>query len=287
MKYVKTNDIQSILKWAILYLEKNGIKNPKISAERLLSDIVKIKKSDLFLHFNKTILAEDLKKFKKFIYKRSKKEPMEYIIGKIDFYGCEILVNRNVLIPRVETEVLVDYITNKLKKEDLEDKILFDICAGSGAIAIALKKRFPKLKVICSDISKKALDVAKKNAKLNKVNIFFKRGNLFKPFKNVKADFIVSNPPYVSEIEYDSLDYEVKNFEPKKALIAKDSGLEFYKKIEREIFKYTKPNAKLFFEIRFNQKKNVLDIFSDKKYLLKDVIKDFSKKDRFFFVEIE
>jgi len=287
MKNFQTPNIESILKWAVIFLEKNKIKNAKISAQRLLSFVLKIKKSDLFLHFNKKVLQEDFNKFKKLIYRKSKNEPLEYIIGKVDFYGCDIIVNKHVLIPRVETEILVDLICKKLEKENLDGKILFDICTGSGAIAIALKKRFPKLKILASDISKRALKVAKKNAELNGVNIFFKHGDLFHPFKNIKADFIVSNPPYVSEIEYNQLQEDVKNFEPKRALIAKDRGLGFYKKIEKEIFKYAKKKTKIFFEIGFSLGKDLKNIFSDKKYLLKDIIKDFSKKDRFFFVEIE
>ena len=196
-------------------------------------------------------------------------------------------MDKNVLIPRVETEILVDLIAQKLGEENLDNKVLFDICTGSGCIGIALKKRFPKLKVFVSDISKKALNMAKINAEKNDVNIFFKLGDLFTPFKNLKADFIVSNPPYVSEEEFMYLEKEVKTFEPKKALIAKDSGLEFYKRIEKKIFQYANKNAKLFFEIGYTQKKDIINIFSSEKYVSKQVIKDFSKKDRFFFVEIE
>ncbi|NGX35033.1 MAG: Release factor glutamine methyltransferase [Candidatus Anoxychlamydiales bacterium] len=288
MKFIlKKTDIPSLLKTATEFLNEKKIKNAKISAEILLSHILKIKRSDLFLNFDKTLVEDDIKKYEHFIKRRAKKEPIEYITGKVDFYGCEILVDKNVLIPRVETEILVDLICKKLEKDNLDGKILIDLCTGSGVVAIALKKRFPRLKVMGGDISKKAFNIAKKNAKLNNVNAFFELGDLLKPFKNVKADFIVSNPPYVSEIEYLALDEDVKNFEPKKALIAKDGGLEFYKKIEKQIFTYVNPKAKLFFEIGYLQKKEVLNIFSDKKYVLKQVIKDFSKKDRFFFVEIE
>ena len=287
MKIFNSKDFESVLRSAIEFLDEKNIKNAKFSAEILLAHILKIKKSDLFLNFNKNFLNEDLKKYWKLIQRRSKKEPIDYIIGRIDFYGCEIIVDKNVLIPRVETEILVDLICKKLENEVLDGKTLIDVCTGSGAIAIALKKRFPKLKVFAVDISKKAIKIAKKNAHLNGVNIIFKIGDLLDPLEDIRADVIISNPPYVSEIEFKSLDEDVKNFEPKKALIAKDSGLEFYKKIEKQIFKYTKPKAKLFFEIGFSQKKDVLKIFSDKKYVLKQVIKDFSKKDRFFFVEIE
>ncbi len=287
MTNLRSKDVLSILKSAKDFLDRKKIKNAKVSAETLLSHVLKIKRSDLYLHFDKAVLEKDLKKFKSLIKRRSKKEPLEHIVGKIDFYGCEIFVDKNVLIPRVETEILVDLICKKLENEVLQNKILIDICTGSGAIAIALKKRFPKLKVLAVDISKKALDVSKKNANLNKVNILFKQGDLLTPFKNIKADFIVSNPPYVSTVEFDTLDEEVKNFEPKIALIAKDEGLEYYKRIEKQIFKHTKPKAKLFFEISNKIKKDILKIFSDKKYVLKQVIKDFSKKDRFFFIEIE
>ncbi|NGX50070.1 MAG: Release factor glutamine methyltransferase [Candidatus Anoxychlamydiales bacterium] len=287
MKNFQSKDMLSVLKSAIEFLDDKNIKNAKISAETLLAHVLKIKKNDLFLNFDKTLLNEELKNFEKLIQRRSKKEPVEYIIGKIDFYGCEIIVDKNVLIPRVETEILVDLICKKLEKENLDGKILIDICTGSGAIAIALKKRFPKLKVYGVDISKKALEIAEKNAHLNDVNILFKKGDLLSPFENIRADFIVSNPPYVSEIEFKTLDDDVKSFEPKIALVAKKSGLEFYKKIEKQIFKYTKPKTKLFFEIGSSQKNDVLNIFSDKKYVLNEVIKDFSKKDRFFFVEIE
>ncbi|NGX62633.1 MAG: Release factor glutamine methyltransferase [Candidatus Anoxychlamydiales bacterium] len=287
MKIFDQNSILSLIKSAILFLEKQNIQNAKNSAEVLLSDILKIKKNDLYLYYENKVSKKDIEKFQKLIFKRSKKEPLEYILKKIDFYGCSLEVNKHVLIPRVETEILVDLIAQKLETENLDNRVLFDICTGSGCIGIALKKRFPKLKVFVSDISKKALNVAKINAKKNLVNIFFKLGDLLTPFKNLKADFIVSNPPYVSEEEFMHLDEDIKTFEPKKALIAKDSGLEFYKKIEKKIFQYANKNAKLFFEIGYTQKKDIINIFSSEKYVSKQVIKDFSKKDRFFFVEIE
>lgn len=287
MKNFEKNDVQAILRAAIFILEKNKIKNAKLSCATLLSYVLKIKKNDLYLYFDKIVLKEEETIFKALIQRRAKNEPLEYIIGKVDFYGCTLFVDRNVLIPRVETEILVDLIAKKLRQENLKNKILFDVCTGSGAIGIALKKKFPSLKVFVSDISEEALKVAKKNAKTNGVNIFFKRGDLLAAFRNLKADFIVSNPPYVSEKEFEGLDEDVKNFEPKISLIAKDEGLEFYKKIEKEIFNFSKPKAKLFFEIGYKQKRQVLKIFSSKKYVLKEVIKDFSKKDRFFFVEIE
>ncbi len=281
------NNTGFILNKAIRFLEKKSIKNAKVSAEYLLSHILQINKSDLYLHSDKLISEKLEEEFNQLINRRAKKEPIDYILGEINFYGCNFLINTNVLIPRQETEILVDLLSKVLEKENIKNKILFDICSGSGCIGISLKKKFKDLKVYLSDISKNALIVAKLNAKKNNVNVFFKNGNLLKPFTNLKADYIVCNPPYVSQKEFLNLDEDVKSFEPKKALIAKDEGLEFYKKTEKEIFKFLRPKAKLFFEIGYKQKNDILNIFSSKKWKNKKVFQDFSGKNRFFFVEIE
>ena len=279
--------ILNLLKSATSFLEKKGIKNAKVSANFLLGHVLKIKANDLALHSETKVSKKEIEQFQALIERRSKHEPLEYILEEIDFYGCKFLINSDVLIPRQETEILVEMIAKKLEKENLEDKILFDICTGSGCIGIALKKRFPKLKVYLSDISKKALDIAKKNAKKNGVNVFFKEGDLFLPFTNLKADFIVCNPPYVSEEDLKTLDKDVFGFEPEIAISAKDKGLEFYKRIFNEIFDYVNKGAKVFFEIGQNQGKDLLNIFSSPKCKSKKVYQDYSSKDRFFFVEIE
>lgn len=279
--------ILNLLKSATSFLEKKGIKNAKVSANFLLGYVLKIKANDLALYSGTKVSKKEIEKFKDLIERRAKNEPLEYILEKIDFYGCKLFINSDVLIPRQETEILVEMIAKKLEKENLEGKTLFDICTGSGCIGIALKKRFPKLKVYLSDISKKALDVAKKNAKKNGVNVFFKEGDLFLPFKNLKADFIICNPPYVSEEEYRSLDKDVYGFEPEIAISAKDKGLEFYKRIYNQIFDYVNKSAKVFFEIGQNQGDDMLNIFTSNKCKNKKVYQDYSSKERFFFVEIE
>jgi len=281
------NTIQNLLKTAILYLEQKGIKNAKISAEVFLSYILKIKKNELPLFWQKSISDEEKKIFDEYIQRRANKEPIDYIIGEIEFYGCNFSLTRDVLIPRQETEILVDLVSSDLEKDNLEDKILFDICTGSGSIGISLKKKFENLKVYLSDISKKALDIARTNAKKNSVRVILKEGDLLLPFDDIKADFVICNPPYVSSEEYEHLDEDVKNFEPKKALIAKDRGLEFYSRIEKEIYNYLRPKAKLYFEIGNSQKEDIIKIFSSNKWKTKKVYKDFSAQDRFFFVEIE
>jgi len=280
--------LKDLLLSSIVFLKKKKIKNPIISSEIFLSNVLKIKRNELHLYLDKKLCQKKINKFQEMIERRSKKEPIEYILGEVDFYKCNLKVNSDVLIPRQETEILVDLISKELEKENyLKSKTLFDVCTGSGAIGLALKKRFNDLTVFLSDISKKALDVAKKNAKRNKLNVHFKEGDLFTPFLKIKADFVVCNPPYVSESEYKLLDEDVKDYEPEIALIAKDSGLEFYKRIEKNIYNFLKPKAKIFLEIGHNQKNNIKKIFSHKKWRKKKIICDYSKKNRFFFVEIE
>lgn len=280
-------NIQIILNEAIAFLQKNGIANSRVTAETLLAFVLKISVSDLYLKREQVVTNVDFDKFHELLLRRSKKEPLDYILGEINFFGCKFLVNSNVLIPRQETEILVDKVSDILKKEDLKGKTIFDICCGSGCIGISLKKKFNDLKIYLSDISKNALLVAKENAKKNSVNVFFKEGDLLNPFDNLKADYIVCNPPYISNEEFLTLDDDVALFEPKIALVAKDKGLEFYKRIEKDIFKYLNRGAKLFFEIGYMQKDDILKIFSSKKWKNGQVIDDFSNKNRFFFVEIE
>lgn len=279
--------LKNVLNQAVDLLESFNILNSKFSSEMLLSSVLQIKRADLYLFFNKRLTAKEIKQFHAFIERRKNNEPLEYIIGSLDFYGVKISVNKNVLIPRVETELLVDEIATLLEKENLDGKVLLDICCGSGCIGISLKKKFPKLKVFILDISKEALEIAKKNASQNKVEVFFKQGDLLNPIDNIKADFAVCNPPYVSKKEYDSLDASVKDFEPKTALVAKEDGLEFYKRLEKDLKKYLRPKAKIFFEIGYKQKEDILKIFCSSEWKNKKVIKDYSSTNRFFFVEIE
>ncbi len=269
------------------FLNKKKVLDPKRSSETIFSKVLKYKISDLYLHYDEKINDEKLKIINEALEKRANNEPIEYIFSEAQFYGCDLFISKDVLIPRQETEILVDLIVKKLEKEDLGNKILWDICTGSGCIAIAIKNKFPKLNVHMSDISKKAIDIAMFNAKKNNVTINAKVGDLFFPFKNEKTDFLIVNPPYVSEKEFIELDKDVKNYEPKHALTAKNDGLEFYEKIADDLSFYIKPGGKIFFEIGKDQGKKVQNIFLQKLSILGEIIHDYSGHDRFFFLDIE
>lgn len=280
--------VKELFSESLSLLEEKKILCPKKSLERLLGYFLDCNPSDIYLFFEKKI---DSQKFRHLLEKRLASIPVEYILEIVSFYNLEFKVTPDVLIPRVETELLVDLVIKDLESQDLKNKILWDVCTGSGCIGISIKKRFPELCVVLSDICPRALDIAKENAKTNNADVKFMLGNFLEPFLGLKADFVVSNPPYISEEEFEFLDQDVKNFEPKKALVAVEDGLNFYKRFKNECFRYLNPKGKAFFEIGFNQKKALENLFfEDKKStssLLLKFIKDYSGQDRFFFLDIE
>lgn len=209
-------------------------------------------------------------------------EPVQYIVGDVDFYGNIIKVNKNVLIPRRETEELVEKVLKRIQVFDIP--VIADVGTGSGAIAITLAKKLNTL-VYASDISLKALEVAKENVAINKANVTFFEGDMLIPYieNNIKLDVIVSNPPYIKEDE--KIEDIVKNNEPHLALYAKNNGLEFYDSILKNASYVLKDKYLIAFEIGVDQGKNIEALA--KKYLSNSIVeieKDLSGKDRFIFV---
>ena len=237
-------------------------------------------------------MKEDIEYLKKYLHpgedlskaiKRLEQgEPVQYIVGDVNFYGNIIKVNNNVLIPRPETEELVEK-TSILIKELFSDNInILDIGTGSGCISIALKKLFPNSIVEGIDISEEALEIAKDNAKENNVDINFYQSDIFSNINN-KYDCIISNPPYLKEGDY-IMDI-VKNNEPHLALYAEEKGLYFYKIILKEANKYLKERFIIALEIGENQKEDILKI-AEKYFPNANIIsdKDLRKLDRFIFI---
>lgn len=256
-------------------------KNLKINKEKeyLLKYYVKLTKAEV--KNEKKISLFKLIKYKIGCL-RSKKEPLQYIVGTINFYGYEYKVNKNVLIPRFETEELVEN-TIKYIKENFNNKVkVLDLCTGSGCIGITIKKELKEnVDVTISDISKKALRVAKINSKGENIKII--RSDIFDNI-NDKYDIIISNPPYIS---YDEKIMDiVKKNEPNIALYAEDNGLYYYKEIIKEINKHIKNKFLIAFEIGERQASDIKRII-DKKLKNVNIIikKDISGKDRMIFIE--
>ena len=246
----------------------------------LLSNTLNVQKEYLISHDKEELTNEQEREFLIKINKLKQNEPLQYITGKQFFFGMEFKVNENVLIPRFDTEVLVQSVIDycKEKKPNGELKIL-DLCTGSGIIGIALAKNIEKSKVYVSDISYKALEIAKENANKNNVNITCIESNLFEKINENEFDIIVSNPPYIERNIIPTLDEEVKK-EPIIALDGGNSGLDFYENISKEAKRYLKSNGCIFFEIGYNQRVAVTEILKKNGFIKIECIKDLNGLDR-------
>lgn len=276
-----------VLKLSTSYLEQRGIKNARRQAEEIISDALGLQRLELYLQFERPMVESELELCRERLARRAKGEPIQYIRGEVEFLDCSFRVTPSALIPRQETEILVDKIIHDLSKCDLNEKSLWDICCGTGCIGIALKKRFPNLTVVLSDISPEALQLAQENAKRNNVDVAFLKGDLLVPFAGKMTDYIVCNPPYVAENEYAGLDIEVRGHEPRLALIGGPTGLEFYERLAAELPRHMKPAGKVWFELGKGQGSAIQNIFNKLPAKVSRIEQDWAGHDRFFFLEIE
>lgn len=279
--------IGEIIKLSAQFLEERGIKRARREVEEILAHVLQKKRIDLYMHFELPMQERELEMLRSHLKRRAKNEPVAYILGEIPFFHCSILTTSSALIPRQETEILLSKVSEKLEKQNLEGKIAWDICTGSGCLGIGLKKKFPVLEISLSDLSADALELAKKNAERNGVAASFYQGDLLKPFTGKKADFILCNPPYVREEEYAALDASVRDFEPRLALVGGSSGLEFYARLAKELPAHLNPHAQLFLEIGTGQGEQVLALFQESCWKEKRIEKDWAGHDRFFFLEFQ
>ncbi|HSW86391.1 MAG TPA: peptide chain release factor N(5)-glutamine methyltransferase [Rhabdochlamydiaceae bacterium] len=279
--------VGEVLNLSIKYLQDRNVMRPRRQAEELLSSLLKMQRIDLYMQFDRPLEENELSIFREWVGRRGKGEPLDYILKVRHFFNCALEVCPSVLIPRQETEILLDKVCERLQHLDLTGKVAWDLCTGSGCIGIGLKKKLPQLEVTVSDISPEALEIAKKNIESNNVDVAIVKGNLLDPFKDRKADIIICNPPYVSEEEYAALDHEVRDFEPKIALVGGPTGAECYARLAEELPRYLNPKGRAFFEIGASQGQKVFSLFNATCWKRKIIEKDWSGQDRFFFVEIE
>ncbi len=269
------------------FLKEKGIRNYRREAQDLLSDALNLSRVQLYLEHDRPLTDDELTLLRGRLQRRAKGEPGAYIHGSVKFLKESIQVTPSVLIPRQETEILTDKVLKSLAKDLLTGKILWDVCCGSGCIGIAIKKAFPALQVFSSDISSEALEVARTNGRENKVDIEFLQGDLLTPFHGLKADYIVCNPPYVSEQEWKNLEMEVKDHEPFLALVSGPTGLEFYQRLSQDLEHYLNPEGKVWFEMGMAQAESIKSLFHRPPWKNIEHETDWAGRDRFFFLEIE
>ena len=250
---------------------------------RIIIEYITGRSYHLLLTDNKEFTDDELKQLEGILRRLKEYEPIQYITEKTEFFGLPFCVNKNVLIPRPETEELVELILNDNKGSDLK---VLDIGTGSGAIAIALAKHLKNAKVYALDISFMALDVAVLNSKINSVDITFKRTDILKDYPIEEFDIIVSNPPYIMEDEKALMEQNVLAYEPHSALfVPNDDALLFYNRIADVASDILKPNGKLYFEINQAKGNEVMKMLENKGYLNTNVFQDLNKNDRIIRAE--
>ena len=275
--------VREILQLSTSHLEKCGIRNSRRQAEEVMSNALEMPRMDLYMQIDRPLTEKEIDSCRAALKRRSEREPPQYIRGLVEFYHCTFKVCPDVLIPRQETEILVDQIAKSLKNEN--SPVLWDICCGSGCIGIALKKEFPDLKVVLSDLSKEALLVAEENANGNQTEVELLNGDLLAPFEGRKADYVICNPPYISEQEYTALDPEVREYEPRMALVAGAKGFEFYQRLATELPQYLNNGATVWLEIGATQGQGVKEIFNESCWKEFEIKQDWAGHDRFVQVK--
>ena len=279
-KDYKTENLD-IFNKSVEYLKKNGVPSALVDTEYIFSEALKVSRNTLKYSMSREIKEEDKNKIREMLMLRAKnRKPLQYILGEWEFYGLPFKVRENVLIPRPDTEILVEQCIQLMR--EIEEPNILDIGSGSGAISIAIANELKSSSVTGVDINEDAIRLANENKVLNKVeNVNFMKSDLFEKLdEDFKYDLIVSNPPYITKDEYETLMPEVKNFEPKNALTDLGDGLYFYREISKKAEAYLKDTGYLAFEIGYKQAKDVSKILEDNNFAILSVVKDYGGNDR-------
>lgn len=269
-----------MLNWGTDYFKSKNIISPRLSIEWLLAEVLGVKRLDLYMQFDRPLTKAELATLKPLILRRSKHEPLQYITGSTEFFNTAIKVNRDTLIPRPETEQLVE--TLLLENQQTESLRVLDIGTGTGCIAIAIKKERPAWDVVGMDVSKAALKLAKLNSENNNLNITYVHGDLnnWEPDSLSNSfDLIISNPPYITESERSSIEEQVIKYEPELALFTKDINAT-YQGIVKLSHHLLKPEGKVYLETNEHYSETILTLFNPKVWNC-DALSDYSNKKRF------
>jgi len=254
----KSRTLQDVLAGAVDALKKSGIPTPRLDAEVLLSRLLDIDRTRLFVLSHTNLPALQAEEFQRLIDRRCKGEPVAYIVGFKEFWSLPFKVTPDVLIPRPETEILVEEVLGTCRAFSLDEPVILEVGTGSGAVGVALARELPGARIVATDISPAALEVAERNARLNGVRerISFLCGDLFGPISG-EFDIITSNPPYIPEGEFSRLPLGVRGFEPFVALVGGPEGTEFQEALIKEAPGYLKEGGWLLMEIGDGQEKQV------------------------------
>jgi len=278
--------IQKLLNWMTEYFTDKGIDSPRLSAELLLSHVLTMQRIELYTQFDKLVAKDQLDVLHDLVKRAGQHEPIAYLTGRTEFYSLQLEVCSDCMIPRPETELLVERAIEFLRSRS-GPQFVCDLCTGCGCIAVAIAKNFPDATIIATDICDAALNVAAKNIEKHKLKdrITLLSGDLFEPIIPQldvdKFDLIVCNPPYVSASEYEKLEKNVKDYEPKLALFAGVDGLDVYRRIIEDTGRFLKSDAALMLEIGYAQGLAVKELLEQTgAFAQVKIEKDFNDNDR-------
>lgn len=283
---METWTIKKLLEWVCGYFEEKGVDSPRLSAELLLCDVLGLERIQLYTLYDRVVTPPQLAQLRGLVKRAGEHEPIAYLVGRCEFYSLPLTITPDCLIPRPETEHLVEKAILFLRERSDTQHVL-DLCTGSGCIASAIAKNVNDIQIVATDISDAALKVAASNMEKLKLTEKVKLlcGDLFDPviegLDDGRFDLIVSNPPYVSEVEYEKLDKNVKDYEPAHALLAGVDGLDVYKRIAEKVDSFLKPDGALMMEIGYAQGPAVRDLLENTGIFKTITIeKDFANNDR-------
>ena len=284
--------VVDLLDWTVGYFQQHDIPNPRLDAEVLLAHLLEKSRLQLYLHFEMPVFQEHLTPFRELIKKRIAHTPVSYLTNRKEFMSLDFYVDERVLIPRPETEQLVETILTT-KTENFQR--LLELGTGSGVIATSLAAQQPEWEIVATDISEPALAVARRNAETHActAQIEFLSGDLFEPIEPINTDadtrfdWIVCNPPYIKNTERDTLSPDVRDYEPEIALFAGDDGLAVIRRLIAEAPKYLAPNGKLILEIGATQADAVRTLLAaESAYTTYQLFKDYAEKERIVLASV-
>ena len=270
------------------FLAKKGVDSPRLQTELLLAHVLKLPRMKLYLNFERVLSPVELDALRALVMRRAQREPLQHIIGSTSFCGLEMSVNKAVLVPRPETELLAEMGWQFLSTLNPQPSTCLDFGTGSGCIAIALAVKCITSRGVAIDVSADSISVAKQNAITNDVSerIEFRCGDGFSTLNsNDQFDLIVSNPPYIASEEIATLQPEVRDFDPRGALDGGADGLDFYRRLASESAAFLKPGGKLMIEFGDGQAEAISAIFSSKQWHIEGVFEDYSKRPRILVVK--
>ncbi len=270
------------LQWGEQELKTALVENPRWDADLLLAQILGVRREQLYLEREQVLDQEHQAEYREGIARRSTREPLQYILKHQEFMGLDFYVDQRVLIPRADSELLIERVLElkrevQLIKEGLKPQIV-DICTGSGALAITIAHYWPEAEVVGTDLSSDALEVAKFNSERLGAKIQWRQGDFLTPIRGETWDLIVSNPPYIGREEYAALAPEIFR-EPKLAFVGGEDGLDFYRELAKEARSMLKPEGKVVLEIGWQQGNEVEELFKQQGFDTQ-VFQDYGGRDR-------